>query len=81
MLQGEKILITGPAGRIANGVAQSLAADNEVWDIARFSWQVTRESMEALGVTTRVDLGGGKFGDLPDRLHLPAAPGRRLQAG
>ena len=34
MLTGEKILITGPAGRIAYGLARSLAADNEVWGIA-----------------------------------------------
>ena len=37
MLQDEKILITGPAGRIAYGLARSLVADNEVWGIARFS--------------------------------------------
>ena len=36
MLRDEKILITGPAGRIAFGLARSLAADNEVWGIARF---------------------------------------------
>ena len=37
MLSGEKVLITGPAGRIAYGIAKTLAADNEVWGIARFS--------------------------------------------
>ena len=37
MLRGEKILITGPAGRIANGIAKTLAPNNEVWGIARFS--------------------------------------------
>ena len=37
VLHDEKILITGPAGRIASGLARSLAADNEVWGIARFS--------------------------------------------
>jgi nucleoside-diphosphate-sugar epimerase len=36
MLSGEKILITGPAGRIAFGLARSLTAENEVWGIARF---------------------------------------------
>ena len=66
MLSGEKILITGPAGRIAFGLARSLAADNEVWGIARFSEQATREKVEALGVTTRkVDLAGGRFDELP----------------
>ena len=53
MLRGEKVLITGPAGRIALGIARSLAADNEVWGIARFSDPATREQVEALGVTTR----------------------------
>ena len=44
MLQAEKILITGPAGRIAFGLARSLAADNEVWGIARFGDPATRAS-------------------------------------
>ena len=35
MLSDEKILITGPAGRIAFGLARSLVANNEVWGIAR----------------------------------------------
>ena len=66
MLRGEKVLITGPAGRIAFGLARSLAADNEVWGIARFSDPATREQVEALGVTTRtLDLAADQFGDLP----------------
>jgi nucleoside-diphosphate-sugar epimerase len=72
VLSGEKILITGPAGRIAFGLARSLVADNEVWGIARFSDAATREKVEALGVTTRtVDLASGDYGDLPtDFTHL-----------
>ncbi len=72
MLSGEKILITGPAGRIAFGLARSLVADNEVWGIARFRDPATREKVEALGVTTRaVDLASGDYGDLPtDFTHL-----------
>jgi nucleoside-diphosphate-sugar epimerase len=66
MLSDEKILVTGPAGRIAFGLARSLAASNEVWGIARFSDPATREEVEALGVTTRaVDIGDGDLGDLP----------------
>ena len=77
MLQDEKILITGPAGRIAYGLARSLVADNEVWGIARFSDPATRDKVEALGVTTRtLDLADGDFGDLPTDftylLHLVA---------
>src|SRR5690606_33631171 len=66
MLSGEKILITGPAGRIAYNVTKALAKDNEVWGIARFSDPSQREEVEALGVTTRtVDLMNSDFGDLP----------------
>jgi nucleoside-diphosphate-sugar epimerase len=77
VLQDEKILITGPAGRIAFGLTRSLASDNEVWGIARFSTPGSREEVEALGVTTRVvELGSDAFGDLPTDftyvLHLAA---------
>jgi len=66
VLSGEKILITGPAGRIAFGLARSLVPDNEVWGIARFTDPATREKVDALGVTTRaLDLSSGDFGDLP----------------
>ena len=77
MLKGEKILITGPAGRIAYGITKMLAADNEVWGIARYSDPAARAEVEALGVTTRaIDLGEPEFGDLPSDftylLHLAA---------
>ena len=66
MLTDEKILITGPAGLIAFGLAESLVANNEVWGIARFGDPESRAAVDALGVTTRaVDLGSGDFGDLP----------------
>jgi nucleoside-diphosphate-sugar epimerase len=35
-LRGQKILVTGPAGRIAFPLAARLARHNEVWGIARF---------------------------------------------
>ena len=54
MLSGEKILLTGPAGGIAFGIARALARDNEVWGIARFSDPAQRAEVEALGVKTRV---------------------------
>jgi nucleoside-diphosphate-sugar epimerase len=77
VLRDEKILITGPAGRIASGLARSLAADNEVWGIARFSDPATRERVAGLGVTTRaLDLADGELGNLPSDftylLHLAA---------
>jgi len=86
MLSGEKILITGPAGRIAYGIAKTLARDNEVWGIARFSDANSRDEVEALGVTTRiVDLGQADFGDLPADftylLHIAADFGEDYERG
>ena len=81
-LSGEKILVTGPAGQIAHPLTRFLAADNEVWGLARFSAAGSREKVEALGVRAVVgDLGDGDFSVLPNDftyvLHLAAdmAPG------
>jgi nucleoside-diphosphate-sugar epimerase len=86
MLSGEKILVTGPAGRIAFGLAKTLAADNEVWGIARFGDPAAREEVEALGVTTRVvDLGDGDLDDVPTDftylLHIAADFGEDYERG
>jgi nucleoside-diphosphate-sugar epimerase len=86
VLSGEKVLITGPAGRIAFGLARMLAADNEVWGIARFGNPATREEVDGLGVTTRVlDYGDGDFSDLPDDftylLHIAADFGEDYERG
>ncbi|HZQ59296.1 MAG TPA: NAD(P)-dependent oxidoreductase [Acidimicrobiales bacterium] len=83
MLTGEKILITGPAGQIAQPMAASLARDNEVWGIARFADPATRERVAALGVkTVACDLGDGDFTGVPDDfsyvLHLAALQGPGL---
>jgi nucleoside-diphosphate-sugar epimerase len=80
MLTGEKILVTGPAGQIAAPMCAFLAAENDVWGIARFSVPGSRDEVEALGVTTRVvDLATGDFSEVPDDftyvLHLAAAIG------
>jgi nucleoside-diphosphate-sugar epimerase len=77
MLSGEKILITGPAGRIAFGLAATLAPHNDVWGIARFSDTAAHDEVDALGVTTRiVDLGDPDLRDLPSDftylLHIAA---------
>lgn len=66
MLKGEKILITGPGGRIAFPLTRHLAQHNEVWGIARFSDPAQRAEVEALGVRTlRVDLEQPDFSELP----------------
>lgn len=76
-LRDEKILVTGPAGQIAFPLASRLAADNEVWGIARFADPKTRERVEKAGIHARaIDLADPSWGDLPDDftlvLHLAA---------
>ena len=77
MLSDEKILVTGPAGQIAFPMVEHLAADNEVWGVARFSEPGSRQRVDALGVKTVVaDLGEGELSELPDDftyvVHLAA---------
>ncbi len=81
-LRGKRLLVTGPAGQIAFPLARELARDNEVWGIARFSQDGSRERCEAAGMHTRVvDLEDPDFSGLPDGfdylLHLAIfqAPG------
>lgn len=75
MLEGKKILVTGPAGQIAFPLASTLALSNEVWGIARFTDPVSREKVESAGVKAHAgDLATGDFAGLPDDfdyvLHL-----------
>ncbi len=82
-LQGEKILVTGPAGQIAFPLASRLALDNEVWGIARFSGPDDRDRVEVAGITTRIcDLAAGDLSDVPDDftvvLHLATFQGPGL---
>lgn len=78
MLTDEKILVTGPAGRIAYALTAALARDNEVWGIARFGDAEQRREVDALGVrTVPVDLYDADFSELPDDftyvLHIAVA--------
>jgi nucleoside-diphosphate-sugar epimerase len=86
VLSGEKVLVTGPAGRIAHGIAKTLAPDNEVWGIARFTDPAARAEVEALGITTRaMDLADPDFDDLPSDftyvLHIAADFGEDYERG
>lgn len=72
MIEGRKILVTGPAGQIAFPLARALAARNEVWGIARFGDPAKRREVEAAGIKTLVvDLENPDFSELPrDFTHL-----------
>ncbi|MBP8925018.1 MAG: NAD(P)-dependent oxidoreductase [Pseudomonadales bacterium] len=77
VLEGKRILITGPAGQIAFPLAARLARNNEVWGIARFSDPAARKRCEEAGIRTRaVDLADPDWSGLPEQvdylLHLAA---------
>ena len=66
MIDGEKVLVTGPTGNLALPIVRRLAATNEVWGLARFSRPGERDRLEAMGVVcVRHDLGRDTFDDLP----------------
>ncbi len=86
-LEGQRILVTGPAGQIAFPLAERLAQDNEVIGIARFGDASTRERCEAAGIRTAVvDLANPDWSKAPEAvdylLHLAAAivPGEDYDA-
>jgi len=79
-LSGAKILVTGPTGQVALPLTLGLAADNEVWGVARFQDAKLRDRLEAGGVTcVSADLATTDFRDLPDDfdyvLNLAVAKG------
>lgn len=66
-MEGQKILVTGPAGHLTAPLVRELALTNDVWGLARFSNPASREALEALGVTcVAKDMATDDFDDLPD---------------
>jgi nucleoside-diphosphate-sugar epimerase len=66
MISGEKILVTGPTGNLALPIVRRLAADNEVWGLARFTRPGDRDRLEAMGVVAvQRDLATDRFDGLP----------------
>jgi nucleoside-diphosphate-sugar epimerase len=66
-LRGEKILFTGPTGQVGKPLALALAADNEVWGLARFKDPAARAEIESGGVMCVAhNLATDDFSALPD---------------
>lgn len=83
-MRGVKILITGPTGQVATPLAKALAADNEVWGIARFSDPAARADLESSGIRCEtVNLASGDFTGIPSDfdyvLNLAVAKSGRWQ--
>ncbi|MCX8561467.1 NAD(P)-dependent oxidoreductase [Mycolicibacterium mucogenicum] len=65
-MRGAKILITGVTGQVATPIATALAADNEVWGVARFNNPQAKQNLEQAGVRcAAVNLAAGDFSSLP----------------
>jgi nucleoside-diphosphate-sugar epimerase len=66
MLSGEKILLTGASGTLGSMVARALAADNEVWGMARYADPAAVESARRQGIVPlAVDLERPDFSAVP----------------
>jgi len=66
LLEGRKILITGPTSQVAFPLARELAKKNEVHGMARFKRAEDRERIEAVGVhALRVDLARDSLEHVP----------------
>jgi len=65
-MRAAKILITGVTGQVAAPIAMALAAENEVWGLARFTDAAARAKLEQAGVHCQpADLAAGDFGGIP----------------
>jgi nucleoside-diphosphate-sugar epimerase len=65
-LSDQKLLVAGATGQVALPLAASLAKDNEVWGISRFSDQAARQKLEDAGVRcVTVDLVNPDLSGLP----------------
>ncbi|WP_158017059.1 NAD-dependent epimerase/dehydratase family protein [Mycobacterium basiliense] len=65
-MRDSKILIAGVTGQVATPVAQALAANNEVWGIARFTDAAARAGLEQMGVRCQtVNLAAADFTGVP----------------
>jgi UDP-glucuronate 4-epimerase len=51
-LEGQKVVVLGATGMVATPVVHALAADNEVWGVARFNNQAAKAAIEEAGVQT-----------------------------
>ncbi len=79
-MKGEKILVTGVTGKIALPIARALAADNDVWGVARLRDPGDRRTLEQAGITTvAFDFAADDFSRLPDDFdyvfHAAVDPG------
>ena len=65
-MKNEKVLVTGVTGKIAFPIARQLAAENEVWGIARMRNPGDEQRLKDAGIRPlKLDFAEGNFADLP----------------
>jgi nucleoside-diphosphate-sugar epimerase len=65
-LRGKRIVMTGAGGQVGLPIIHSLAPQNEVWAVGRFSNAADRPRFEALGAhCVKADLGTDSLDELP----------------
>jgi UDP-glucuronate 4-epimerase len=66
-LRSERILVTGPTSQVGLPLVRALAADNEVYGLARLRKQADRDTLENIGVKpVAVDLAEDDLASVPD---------------
>jgi len=80
-MKNRKVLVTGATGKIAFPIARALAADNEVWGVARMRGENDRAKLKAAGIrAVALDFASGDFSALPTDFdyvfHAAVDPGR-----
>jgi len=65
-MQGQKVLFVGGQGPVSAPAVRSLAPENDVFVMARFSKPEARQTLEATGVTCLPHDLFDPFDDLPD---------------
>jgi nucleoside-diphosphate-sugar epimerase len=66
-VDGEKVLITGVTGKIGFPIARELAANNEVWGVARLRGPDDRQRLTEAGIVPlALDVAVDDFSSLPD---------------
>jgi len=71
VLEGEKILVTGPTSQVAFPIVRELAKSNQVLGLARFSKPEDVARVEAVGVEPlRADLADGALEVVPEDVSL-----------
>ena len=76
MLSDRRILVTGLTGQIGHPIARFLARDNEVWGVARFSAEGSRDRLQQTRPRVETSYPPGR--SISSRTSWPSRIGSRV---